>query len=369
MIAFCLGFASIIASAADVRITLPLEGHYRAGRFMPVHVSASGIDGGSLTLSAEGAVPVRIDAEGGKVDATVPWLIERDSIRSIRWSDGSVQNPITLPLQPLADNERLVGIVGDGTATARRLFRGNSVIVVRLDQTQNLLSAPSAWEALDGIVLDPAAAAPIDESQLRPLLAAGTAVAIRFDQKPNGNWPWTRDGNAWVVRSDPAGPTGVIEAGAYAPTYGWLRGRPTLFRRHALLAAVGFAILTLAASLWRSRYVTLSVIGVSFAAAGLWMTWERSQSPILEMDGRVLVRHKAMMQIDHWTWYSTLRAAPTTCMDVGLTKPIFASNQQIATSSVTLHWNPTAQSGIFEFHLEPHTTLAFCAVGRVTDRD
>ncbi len=144
-----------------------------------------------------------------------------------------------------------------------------------------------------------------------------------------------------------------MQPDAYLPTYGWLRGWPASFRRHALLAAAIFVILALSASLWRSRRAPLAIIAVSVAAAALWMIREKSQSPLLQMSGRVLVRHETLTQIDRWTWYSTLRSAPAICVDDGLTKPIFASRQQAASSAVTLHWNPGANSGVYEFQLEP----------------
>ncbi len=107
---------------------------------------------------------MRIDAEAGKVDATVPWLEMSDSLRSMQWSDGNGEHSLSLSVRPSENDHRLVGIAGDVGTIVSRLFPEKKANV-RLDPTQKLLAYLSAWEMLDAIVLDPAAAATIDESQ------------------------------------------------------------------------------------------------------------------------------------------------------------------------------------------------------------
>src|SRR4051812_14535153 len=58
-----------------VRISFPLEGHYRVGRYMPVRVAAAAArPGASITLAADGAVPTELEPGGGKADTVVPWM-------------------------------------------------------------------------------------------------------------------------------------------------------------------------------------------------------------------------------------------------------------------------------------------------------
>ncbi len=349
------------AHAGDVRLTFPLDGHFRAGRFMPVHVVANGVAGSTLTLRARGAIPTEVIAEGGRADAVVPWLAVRDSMAETAWSDSSGNHPLDLPLHPLADGDRLVALAGGSEAEAKTLYPEQNVIAVRLDVAAALLTPTEAWEALDGVVFDAAAAARIDESQLRALLAAGTAVAVRSERRPSGTWPWKREGNLWVVRYTPRGPTGLIEPEAYLPTYGWVRGWPAQFRRQCVLACVIFAILFLAASLWRSRWRVPLVISLTVATSAAFVMWTSRQSPVLRMSGAVFIRGDGIIQEDRWSWYSTLRASDVSHPSAGLTKPVLASIQQIQTSDLRLKRQTSDEAWQFAFRLQPKIALAFVA--------
>ena len=133
------------ARAADVRLMLPLEGNYRAGRYMPVRVAASGVSGGSLTILARGAIPLVVDAPAGAVDTVAPWLAVRDSLGEVRWSDQFDQHPVDIRLRALGEGEKLVALCGMDAAAARQLFPEQTVITVRLDPSQPLPEPLCAW--------------------------------------------------------------------------------------------------------------------------------------------------------------------------------------------------------------------------------
>jgi hypothetical protein len=359
LLALCWLLASSPAHAADVRITLPLEGNYRAGRFMPVHVTASGVRGETLTLAARGAVPVAVTAYGGNINVIVPWLAVRDSLNDPSWSDGSGGHPLELKVRAASDGEKLVALAGEDAAAARLLFPNETVLAIRLDASQPLLVPTVAWEALDGLILDPASAARVEESQLRAMLAAGTTVAVRTIRRPAGRWPWTHEGELWVVRNFPLGPAGTIEPDAYRPTYNWVRGWPADFRRRAVLAGAVGGILVLAASMWRSRRAAVAVIGINAVVLGLWLAWAARQTPVLQLSGRVLVQGESLWQEDHWTWFSPLTAADVAMPAETLTKPIFASAHQIESSGIRWGWSDETRSGQYGCHLDPRTSMAF----------
>ena len=75
-----LAHPSSFLHAAEAAFSLPLQGHYRVGRYMPVHVSAQTDSANDpLTLRATGALTTEIETAHGHIDGIVPWL----SIRTV----------------------------------------------------------------------------------------------------------------------------------------------------------------------------------------------------------------------------------------------------------------------------------------------
>src|SRR5205823_1342574 len=125
---FLLGLLGALLPAVPVRadvtvITLPLEGHYRVGRYMPVRVV-----GEAAPLEADGAVPTAPPPGAAGMDGVFPWLPVRQV--SIPEAGGS----FLTQLKPLADDEVLVAVVGDESQRPRaavdRLFPGRRVVPV-----------------------------------------------------------------------------------------------------------------------------------------------------------------------------------------------------------------------------------------------
>lgn len=336
---------------ADVRVTLPLQGYFHAGRFMPVHVSAAGQD--TLEIRDDGLIPLTIGGKGGIIDETVPLLCTSDRARNLLYTH----------LHPLADEELLVGLVGIEPAAAAAVMH-QSVITASLDLTNPLPGPASAWQTLDGLLLDDAAAQRINEGQLRALLAAGTTIGVRSDRKPAGNWPWQRDGAFWVIRPQRFGPMSLIESDAYAPTYAWTRGWPATFRRQAVLSALLVTALLLAPALWRSRcaFAAVTIVAVACTTILSIVLWQ--QPPTVRLDGTIEIRGASLVQRDTWTWVSTLRAGDVDFPADGLARPIFFSDAQIEQSGLEMVW----RNGLsFHFHLPSRGVMAFVSQSIAVD--
>src|SRR5436309_13582927 len=81
--AFCL---LTFPSLGDDAVTLPLQGYYHPGKYMPIHVAISPNPGDSeVRLVSPGAVGTFIVFEGGRIDATVPWLPMDARARGVAW--------------------------------------------------------------------------------------------------------------------------------------------------------------------------------------------------------------------------------------------------------------------------------------------
>jgi hypothetical protein len=214
---------------------------------------------------------------------------------------------------------------------AAALFPLARVVPVPLDTSQpKLLTPTAAWEVLDGVMLDAPAATKVTESQLRVLLAGGTVVAVRADAKPGGGWPWRREGPYWVLRHDVAGPRDVVDADVYEPSYGWVRGWPASVRRQAVLAAVVFAILVLALTLWKSRYSAWAGLAFCVLVSGAVVVWGANRPPVLRAGGEIIVHDAAagLTQRDQWSYLSVMRSREASHPFGELGRPVFFMRRQ-----------------------------------------
>ena len=346
-----------LPAPGGVLISFPLDGHYRPGRYMPVRVA--GNETHAVTIRAEGTVPSEF-VPAANAEAIVPWLMVTSSVRHSSWaSAGSRQTPIELPLHALGDDERLVGLAGEDAAIAGTLFPDKKIIPVSLELSQPLPGPAMAWEALDAVLLSESAFSRLDQRQWQTLVAAGTALVVRSPRPPDVRWPWKQIGADWVLWLRPAGPEGVIEPDAFIPTYGWQRGWPAPFRRHAIIAGAIFCILATGIALWRSRWAVVAfLVFCAVAAAGVaW--WYGRQPPVLQLTGGVEVVDGPVVQQDLWTWTSPVRLVEATSHLALLTHPAFTSSAQIEMTGIRLVCPAGEQGYRFDYRLDRGQSLAF----------
>jgi len=383
------------ALAQSVTIDFPLEGHYREGRYMPVHVAvAADASATSITLAADGAVSTELPLFGGKADAVVPWLAARGSLKDATWSIAAgqkvmAQGPIAADLKPLAPDERLVaysdGEMHDALLAAAFIMPGRRVVPLRLDLTGPLLTPPAAYETIDLLLLGPSAVSRVRESTVAVLAAGGTVVAVRAVGRPAGEWPWRQvavpggqQGQWWVLEHAPVGPRSLMDMEAYAPTYGWEHGWPIEVRRRSVLLATIAAIALLGLSLWRSRHAAWAGAALSVTAAIAIVFWSSRQSPLLSAGGALTEWDGSIAQRDFWAYRSTLRDTDVSIpWDVGrpeptaapgdapvpaptmLTKPFFFNAMQMRQTAVKLVCRPDGRPDHFTAHLATDATLGF----------
>jgi type II secretory pathway pseudopilin PulG len=298
-----------IASVAGAAIRLPLEGYYRAGRFMPVMIES----GDAITeLLADGALTTEV-AKGRT--ATVPLLMLGVSVPS-------VQN---VPLHVLGANDRLVGFTGNESGVAAQLFPGQICIPVRIDPTV-LLSGPTiAWESLDAIVLEN----PIESKRTSELLAAGITIAIRLAAPPDSTWPWQRVGEYWVLRHEPAGPLGSIEGEAvYVPLQAWQPGQAAHLRRQVVLVAIAMSLAMISTLLIRRpRQSLIAMIIVALLCAAVVEVWRRQQPSVRSAEGSVVVAQNGLLQTDQWQ-FEVASASGSGIQSVAADRPVLVDELQ-----------------------------------------
>jgi hypothetical protein len=353
---------------AQPAVSFPLEGRYRPGKYMPVRVTEPEAPDpaarSTIRLSADGAVATELERPTGPADVVIPWLVIGESPRDATWSaPGASASALPVTLRPLNEGERLVGLAGAEPAAARSLFRYTGVVPVRLDPADPLPGPLAAWQSLDGLVLDAAAVPWLTERRLESLLAAGTTIAVRTADRPTGAWPWERQGDYWVVRADPAGPRGAVHPDAYAPTEAWSPGWPAAFRRQVVVGTILFALLALAASLWRSRAAAaLAVAGLSLAALAAFALWRARQPSTIAAGGAIIVAGGAQTRIDDWNYFRAMNTtqATTPWPDApAVSRPVFFSSRQAAQIGLRLIVAPDGRPRRFAWEMKPGTAVAF----------
>jgi hypothetical protein len=254
-------------------VTFPLGERYRIGRYVPARLHSP--PGVPATVAGPGAVGVELP-DGNNMAPVLAVGPLHDL--GIAVHEGQPV-AVTQSLRPLEVDQRLVGVVTgmeDVGEVVAELFPSKSIIRVPVDRFDPLPGPALAWNSLDAVILDTASAARISSQQLETLRAAGTAVAIRTEAKPAGDWPWQRRGAWWVLPRDEAAVVDVIQPDRYAPA-GDLAGASARSRQAIVALLACFAIAAIGVSLWRSRRAWIGVVALGLvAAAGVWM-WSSTQ--------------------------------------------------------------------------------------------
>ncbi|HEX5244653.1 MAG TPA: hypothetical protein VFW23_15425, partial [Tepidisphaeraceae bacterium] len=352
--------SSLIAAPtfAEIVVSLPLAGHYRPGRYMPVEVSSRGGESGHFSLDASGAMPTQIPLSRD-TDVIVPWLPIR-TVDQIHWTIvGHSQGAVETALTPLGENECLVGYIGADADAVAALFPGKKIVGVALDPGKPLAGPAAAWETLDAAVLDASAAARINARQVESLLASGMALAVRSSQKPAGPWPWKQSGPYWVVQYPILGPQSAYAPQAYDAIAVWSRGWPGSFCNQVMLAAVVFSLLALVVTLWQSKAAAALMILLALGACGASLAWRASQDVGLHVGGTLYIDSSAGVQRDGWTFVAVMRSATVPLPWRGLAHPIFATRLQIQQMPVRLLCATGGSPDQFQYQLEPGRSLAF----------
>jgi hypothetical protein len=325
----------LIASPVMAAVTLPLQGYWRPGRYMPVRVQGE-MAAGVIEIGGDGAVTSRLPASGGVVDAIVPVLMMSEG--AIQWSGGVVDRP----LRQLNADQRLVGFTTLDLAAAQSLFPGETIVPIELAMTDPIPGPAVAWETLDAIVVD----APLAEAKRAELVATGVLVIVRSQ------------GTADQPRI--VGPRAAAEdLAAFAPVQGWRAQWPAAFRRRIMLSAVIFAIVAMGVSLLRFKYSALALVGVCvLATVVLWMSW-RNRPAVLVRWGGVLVRSGEMTQEDLWVYQATASGAQSSMSWSGVMHPYFESREDRLAMKTMLMCDGDGTPNSFSFHLRPGQKIGF----------
>jgi hypothetical protein len=339
---------------AQQHLSLPLDGWYRTGRYMPVSVTSS--DGStSSTIVASGAVPTTFESTGNTA-AIVPLLIFADGAGSLSVDNASVAG--TPQLRPLASHQQLVAVAGGGDRLAAKLFPGESIVPVHLDPLDPLPGPALAWQTIDALILDGPWPGSFDVQKLPALLAGGTQIAVRSPERPDTLLPWESIDGGWVLRPLIAGPMGCDgNEDAYVPTVGWRPDLPGPVRVQIVLAALLFSLAAIGCMLLPRHFTVAGIVLATLFALVAVGVWQEKSPSVYRARGTVVVDLKPLPQTDRWEFITARQSAHAECDCAGETWPIFADTTQAQSQNLSLHW--LGDGGRFSFDLPPNGKLAF----------
>lgn len=323
--------AETTAPADPVRITLPLEGFYRPGKYIPVAVDARLPDsapGDILEIAAEGAVPTRIELASGVATGVAPFLIVQDPRNAawqIRKADGTIGLSGTIPAdwRRLDPSQRIILVNGSNIFPVHQQLAPGPIIPIRSDRRLNPQQRGSAaWECLDGVV---------DE---------------RNDFHP-------------IPRATIVGPTASADwPAALSAVQGWHADWPPSFRRRILLYAAIFSLIALAvAAFMRPHWLaTLTIVFISLSVCAALLVWWRNRPPVLERRGDIIVTRSpdTDAQYDSWRFFASANTTPVQIhWEEDLTRPFFESPEQRRAARLLLNCDYNCEPRSFFLLLTP----------------
>jgi hypothetical protein len=344
------------ALAQSFQVSLPLQGYYRVGQYMPVQVSGAQ---GEIRITARGAVPTRVASGGTAPEVIVPLLMTSANATEV---SVTVNREVVKagPLRVLQADDRLVGAFEGNEASAATLFPGEKLITVRVDPAFLNPGLALAWDALDALVLDQRArTVPGDPDDL---VANGTIVAVQSAQPPPSDWMWEKRGEYWVIDLPIAGPNSTeIDPENYVPSYGLEPQEPLAVRQLVVLGATLFAVLVIgAALLLRPRTAVVSIVLLSFLAGGFAFLGHQHGGAREVYQAVIRIHSGQRVQVDNWgymrSWRQTVNAPQR--MNAHL-YPMLLSEGQIASLQMELKCASNGTPSEMNVTLPPHNTIAW----------
>ena len=218
-------------------------------------------------------------------------------------------------------------------------------------------STPSAWNALDWLVISREAAATLGDDWLGDLIATGTGVCVSDNSPPPGRLPWRPIAGGWVLTAPSAAARlGPWAPDAYLPAQTWQPQQSPEFRRQIVAVAVGVAGLALACALLNGRRRIIATLIAATAASGGIALWSLSAPPVAMVQSRVLVVDK-VVRADHWLFVNGLSGGQVRIPWRNGLMPVFASRDQAASTLPQLVYS-AGQPVAYECVLQPGQTLA-----------
>ena len=325
---------------ADVSISLPLQGYYREGRYMPVHIRIDEITTGTVRLSATGAADTVVNVSNTAVDVIVPMLVVRAPLGNLAIRVNDAQ-PVRYPnaLYALGSRQRIIGMERADRNLAHSLFPSEYTPIALLMNPEALQSAAIA-PSLDAIVSE-------------TFTCVGPFLSIETDRPLD---PKLKD----FKIDAPIGPIGtVVSDAAYLPTYAWNPGWPPTLRRVVIFAAFAFLALSILIALLGRRFAWAMHIVAAVIAISAILWWRAKTPPVFETHYQVISINNGTAWLDRWSYQTAAVNTRGAYRWSAPTWPVFASESQMLAAHLELHCDFVGRPTGFLYDLPRNGRIAF----------
>lgn len=347
-------FLLIVAgtAVAEPKLSLPLDGYYRPGKFFPVQVET------------DTAINVRIDVAAGvgsrlKVQTesfSVPAMFLSTAPRSVRVLVDD--RPFDLPVRPLEPTQSLVlTTLSPDRLKSLPLPADRVSIVVQLPP-ERLAQLGTAYESADAVLLRPEDLETLRDNTLQELAACGTTVAVAAPVVEKSALPWRTVGQWSVLDLPVRGPTNSLEgSAAYEAVATLTAARTPAQRRTIWLGMAMFSIAALATAMLRRRGI-VALAGVTAVASIAVAVYAWRQSPVSQDWFFAMIPAGRWTQLEDWTFCTSLSETEhVQGMSLRTSRPIFAGQGESVNAWIeTKGWN---QAWNYHVTLKPGVKMAF----------
>ena len=263
-----LAILSVLLAVPALAQSLPLQGYYRPGEYMPVALSAER----ETRISAPQCVPTIVAPAA--YTQIVPLLTLSDSASELKVGDQ------TFSLRPLKPSQRLIGLVDVNAADIATLFADKDVVPVALAREDLKSAIPISFDSLDALVCSADSFRALDTITVDVLRDSGVAIVVRSSSPPDARRGWESADAYQVLRSAPGSGTNAIpREEVYKPIHSWRPQRSEHARWLIVTVAAFAAIVVLALSLLPRRWGLVTIITFcAIASIVIWMTARRTSA-------------------------------------------------------------------------------------------
>jgi len=331
-------------SIGQVSLSLPLQGYYRAGRYMPVDLQLSGdLSASPLTLQTD--EPLTVPTEIGPAF----FSLARQNFTAVLIVSDRAAHLNQLPLHALLADQRLVGVLDSSVdaAMVQSVFPGMSMIPVRIEPGLLQAEIAPALESLDAIAMTDWPMDVARQQALHMLRGRGvTLVVTGATQVKPDDLPWKQQGSLWVCPPARLLPPMICPA-AYEPAMGWNPGRPARFRMKVVIIGIICTLLLGLISLMRNRWAPAAILAISAALAIGVVMWNRVQPITAQASGTIcLQENPATSSLDIWHYYVSAVAGDI-CLGSNFAHPVFYDETQLAAAHPQYRAGQTGADGLY----------------------
>ena len=279
---------SLLVVVPALAQSLPLDGYYRPGEYMPVKLGATQ----QTRIVAPQCVPTIVAASSQP--QIVPFLTLSDAAVELKVGTQSFL------IRALKPNQRLIGLVDVEPAGIARVFPNHEIVTVKLERGDLQNAVGMSFDSLDVVVCSADTFMAIDAKTIDMLLDCGVTLAVRSSSPPDRRRTWETLEDFQLLRAmHPLPMNATPRQDVYQPIQSWRPQRSAGARLLMVLIGSALAVTVLAFSLLPRRFAAVSIVSFCLVASlGIWMATRQRRARTWVVTGEI--QHQSQKDVFHY---------------------------------------------------------------------